>query len=310
LYADSSAVQCSITIVHRFTSPEWLRCLRLHLAALSDIEEETAKNPKAKVMNIFNLIVKLRIGEALLFAPGAAIDVEKSEHGENSVKRLGTGYLKIKVRARITEDGGKSVMANAPKKSTFGRTKIVPSGSIFGASTAPPRTPIFDNLVLSTPSAPFSAFSNTSTNNLFAFNRTVFDPKQATFGAGATNAVPPTVTSPSVASLMPVAQSTQDKASVTKSSQSSGPAAQPNQDTNSFGGIFKTATSKSKHVPGTMFIPFKPFVEIEIGEREEKPKFVAFQHLCFQGAYTDFSPEELRLGDYCKGERGKVSKAN
>jgi hypothetical protein len=115
--------------------------LRLHLAALSDIEEQTAKNSKAKVMNIFNLIFKLRIGEALLFAPSAVIDVEENEQMEDSVKRLGTGYLKIKVRARITEDGGKSVTANAVKKPTFGTTtKIATSGSMFGATTAIPST--------------------------------------------------------------------------------------------------------------------------------------------------------------------------
>jgi hypothetical protein len=149
--------------------------LRLHLAALSDIEEETEKNSKAKVMNIFNLIVKLRIGEALLFAPNAAIDVETNERGEDSVKRLGTGYLKIKIRARITKDGGKSVMANAPKKTTFGTTtKTAASrGLLRGASTVPQRTSIFDNLRFSTPIAPSFTFSeNTSTNNPFAFKRT------------------------------------------------------------------------------------------------------------------------------------------
>jgi hypothetical protein len=135
--------------------------LRLHLAAPSDIEEETEKSSKAKVMNIFNLIVKLRIGEALLFAPNAAIDVETNERGEDSVKRLGTGYLKIKIRARITEDGGKSVMANAPKKTTFGTTaKTATSGSLLrGVSTVPQRTSIFDNIRFSTPSAPSFTFS-------------------------------------------------------------------------------------------------------------------------------------------------------
>lgn len=59
---------CSITIVHRFTSPDWLRCLRAHLAAL-DNDDDLTKNPKSKLNNVFNQIVKLKIGQALLFAP-------------------------------------------------------------------------------------------------------------------------------------------------------------------------------------------------------------------------------------------------
>jgi hypothetical protein len=59
-----------------------------------------------------------------------------------------------------------------------------------------------------------------------------------------------------------------------------------------------------------MFIPFKPFIEIEVRDRGGRTASVAFQHLCFQGAYTNFSPEELRLGDYSKGRRGTVLNAN
>jgi hypothetical protein len=290
---------------------DWLRCLRQHLAALSDIEEETEKNSKAKVMNTFNLIVKLRIGEALLFAPDAAIDVETNEQGQDSVKRLGTGYLKIKIRARITEDDGKSVMANAPKKTTFGSTKTAVSGSILGASMVPQRTSIFDNLRFASLSAPSSTFSeNTSTNNPFASKNTGIDAMFGIFGISPTNAATPISTLPSVSSSTSAAQSTQDKASLAKAFQSSGSTAQQNPDTNSFSGIFKTATSTSKHAPVTMFIPFKPFIEIEARDRGGCAAYMAFQHLCFQGAYANFSPEELKLGDYSKGRRGTILKAN
>jgi len=50
---------CSITVVHRFTSPDWLRELRSHLAALDNDEEDPGKS-KFKLINIFNQIVKLR----------------------------------------------------------------------------------------------------------------------------------------------------------------------------------------------------------------------------------------------------------
>ena len=62
-------------------------------------------------MKVFNEIVKLSVGEALLFAPSAVVGLSAGEEGKKEVQRLGTGYLKIKVRARLTTDGGKSVMA-------------------------------------------------------------------------------------------------------------------------------------------------------------------------------------------------------
>ncbi|KAJ5050430.1 uncharacterized protein L3040_002313 [Drepanopeziza brunnea f. sp. 'multigermtubi'] len=103
---------CSITIVHRFTSPDWLRCLRSHIAAL-DNDEGLTNNPKLQLANIFNQIVKLTVGQALLFAPSAVIDVELPESGESKrgLNRLGIQYLRIKIRDRVTTDGGRSVMA-------------------------------------------------------------------------------------------------------------------------------------------------------------------------------------------------------
>ncbi|KAH7418481.1 hypothetical protein BKA64DRAFT_563940, partial [Cadophora sp. MPI-SDFR-AT-0126] len=105
---------CSITIVHRFTSPDWLRCMRSHLATL-DNDEGLTTNSKLKLDNVFNQIVKLKVGEALLFAPSAIVKVTKTE-GESGVEtheiqRLGIEYLQIKIRGRVTADGGRSVLA-------------------------------------------------------------------------------------------------------------------------------------------------------------------------------------------------------
>jgi hypothetical protein len=108
----------SVTIVHRFTSPEWLRALKVHLAAASSdlvdeiAEERQASNQNNKSKKIFHDIVNLQVGEALLFAPSAMTSVATSANGVRVVEKLGTGYLKINVRARITEDGGKSAMAS------------------------------------------------------------------------------------------------------------------------------------------------------------------------------------------------------
>jgi hypothetical protein len=67
-------------------------------------KESTAKR-------IFSDIVKLRVGEALLFSPSAIVGLEKGPGGATVMERLGTGYLKIRVRKRLTRDGGKSDMA-------------------------------------------------------------------------------------------------------------------------------------------------------------------------------------------------------
>jgi hypothetical protein len=77
----------------------------------------------------FDEIVKLRVGEALMFAPSAIINARKSEVTNlTEMRKLGVGYLKIRIRARVTSDGGKSVLAmgsfsipsqsNAPKSTT------------------------------------------------------------------------------------------------------------------------------------------------------------------------------------------------
>lgn len=98
---------CSVTIVHRFSSPSWLSCLRRHTAATrslagggrsGDLEDEDDAN-------MLRQIVSLGVGEALLFAPSAIIG------GEGPRSRLVDEYLKIRVRRRITKDGGKSIMA-------------------------------------------------------------------------------------------------------------------------------------------------------------------------------------------------------
>ncbi|KAJ8063414.1 hypothetical protein OCU04_008634 [Sclerotinia nivalis] len=111
----------SVVIVHRFTSPEWLNSLKRHLAgAASDLldGDNTDSNGLASskgkgdgTKRLFAEIVKLRVGEALLFSPNAMIDVEVDSNGKVTLKKLGDGFLKIRVRMRLTADGGKSIMA-------------------------------------------------------------------------------------------------------------------------------------------------------------------------------------------------------
>ncbi|KAL8387017.1 hypothetical protein RB595_010220 [Gaeumannomyces hyphopodioides] len=109
---------CSVTIVHRFTSPAWLKVLQAHLAGASaesaalgkDEEEEEGRDG---LTALFAQIVRLRVGEALLFAPSAAVGVYRDGAGDDGrvFRFLGGGVRKVRIRNRITADGGRSIMA-------------------------------------------------------------------------------------------------------------------------------------------------------------------------------------------------------
>lgn len=134
---------CSVTIVHRFTSPDWLKALQRHLAGVSSAsrlldQAERLHTHKADDVNVgdvdglqalslgsdevalelFSRIVGLRTGEALLFAPSAIIAVrrgaaQKTQRvaGASGVRRLAHGVLRVRIRSRLTTDGGRSIMA-------------------------------------------------------------------------------------------------------------------------------------------------------------------------------------------------------
>src|SRR5262249_46639477 len=65
---------------------------------------------------IFQEIVNLHTGEALVFCPTAVLDMSEPPSGPMRIKdlyqALGDSYFKIRIRKRISEDGGKSIMAN------------------------------------------------------------------------------------------------------------------------------------------------------------------------------------------------------
>ncbi|XPS80812.1 hypothetical protein M3J09_012758 [Ascochyta lentis] len=86
---------CSITVMHRFTSPTWYAALRRHINAVDD--------DKAIMQQIENLDT----GEALVYAPNAVLG--KNEDG-SLVKATGR-LMKVSIRNRVTLDGGASIMA-------------------------------------------------------------------------------------------------------------------------------------------------------------------------------------------------------
>ncbi|KAH8166867.1 hypothetical protein CIB48_g1400 [Xylaria polymorpha] len=127
---------CSITIVHRFSSPDWLSVLTKHLAGISKVARVVSKidNTDADdedigyglcgisvsaddpIFDLFSQIVELRTGEALVFAPSAMVSLGKQNSLEHGIKvtprKLAHHVLKVVMRARITADGGKSITAS------------------------------------------------------------------------------------------------------------------------------------------------------------------------------------------------------
>ena len=86
---------CSITLMHRFTSPAWYAALRRHINSVVD---DTS---------VMREIENLETGQALVYCPSAALG--KNDDG-SLVKATGR-LMRVHMRTRITLDGGVSIMA-------------------------------------------------------------------------------------------------------------------------------------------------------------------------------------------------------
>ena len=98
-----------MTIVHRFTSRVWLGALKSHLAALSS-EDEASKRGGRDTMD---QIVELDAGQAWVFSPSAMLEVDDQDHnGSPRMRKLGSRYMKVLVRQRMSTNGGSSINAS------------------------------------------------------------------------------------------------------------------------------------------------------------------------------------------------------
>lgn len=87
---------CSITVIHRFSSPEWFSALKKHIPMSSQDHDKLLGDIEA-----------LKTGRALVYSSGAVLG--KNEDG-TLVK--GTGkMMRMGIRKRVTSDGGQSVLA-------------------------------------------------------------------------------------------------------------------------------------------------------------------------------------------------------
>ena len=99
----------SMTIVHRFTSPAWYDTLKSHIAAIAGKGEGSKRGVRD---DLREQIVELGTGEAFIFSPSAMLGVD-DRNGNRSPRmvKMGTRYIKVRVRNRLTSDGGRSILA-------------------------------------------------------------------------------------------------------------------------------------------------------------------------------------------------------
>ncbi|PQE22473.1 AAA-like domain protein [Rutstroemia sp. NJR-2017a BVV2] len=95
LLADLIALS-SITIMHRFSSPEWFSALKKHIPM--DVLEEN---------RLMGKIEKLRTGAALIYSPNAVLDIDEDGNLVKSTSKL----LETHIRRRVTADGGQSILS-------------------------------------------------------------------------------------------------------------------------------------------------------------------------------------------------------
>lgn len=86
-----------MTIVHAFDSPDWFAALRSHLRGASSASGLSEN----ELQVLFNSIGDLQVGESLVFASQALLDVDNA----GVITRLGGSHKKMMTRPRLSNDG-------------------------------------------------------------------------------------------------------------------------------------------------------------------------------------------------------------
>jgi hypothetical protein len=92
---------CSITVMHRFSSPEWLDVLQRHIL-VSDKDGD-----RGNKVGLLREIMRLRTGEALVFAPSSVFGAS-DDAGQRRISA--DVLLKMRMRKRVTWDSGRSIV--------------------------------------------------------------------------------------------------------------------------------------------------------------------------------------------------------
>lgn len=184
---------CNVTIVHHFKSPAWYQTLITHIASVRLHGERNT--------DLFETIVSLKIGQALVFCPSALLDVQ-----DDAVVSMRDDFMKLKIRARISADGGRSLLSSDKTSlpsseiltpDTMVKPYVRPGSQLFGARRCKPEPrPIV--------SSPQPRNSSTSTSTPSGEKPTENGVRHATESKGSEAAVPSV---PAVAKQMPPSDS-------------------------------------------------------------------------------------------------------
>jgi len=113
----------SFIICHRFSSPSWCAHLAKHV---NDSQSQDTES-------WFQQVMLLGTGEGIVFSPTALVSVKD----EGEVELLGGQFLKVKVRPRITQDGGQSLLAVGRTLAALDLSSIVEPVTDLAQATAP-----------------------------------------------------------------------------------------------------------------------------------------------------------------------------
>ncbi|EOA85957.1 uncharacterized protein SETTUDRAFT_110877 [Exserohilum turcica Et28A] len=87
---------CSVTVIHRFSSPEWFSAIRRHIPITDESRNDLMRR-----------IESLKTGQAIVYSPNTVLGFD--DYGKLI---MGTsGMINVRVRRRLTSDGGQSVLA-------------------------------------------------------------------------------------------------------------------------------------------------------------------------------------------------------
>ncbi|KAJ7227576.1 hypothetical protein C8J57DRAFT_1197404 [Mycena rebaudengoi] len=114
----------SIIMCHRFSSPSWCTHLARHVSAGS----ESA--------SWYQEVMMLATGDAVVFSPAALITADSDDRG--GVGLLGRDHLTLRVRPRLTLDGGASLLA-------VGRSVAAPAVGSAASPLSLPTPPISES---------------------------------------------------------------------------------------------------------------------------------------------------------------------
>ncbi|KAJ4286312.1 hypothetical protein N0V90_013346 [Kalmusia sp. IMI 367209] len=86
---------CSVTIIHRFSSPKWLSAIKRHIPTTEDGD------------SLMRRIESLRTGTAMVYSPNAVLGHDGNDNWITGMSKM----INVNIRKRITSDGGQSVLA-------------------------------------------------------------------------------------------------------------------------------------------------------------------------------------------------------